>query len=43
MWIGNWGDDERSEELREFLIEPVKTLGLKAQVYGVRYPQEALR
>ncbi|MBA4136254.1 MAG: glycosyltransferase [Opitutus sp.] len=41
VWIGNWGDDERSEELREFLIEPVKKLGLKARVYGVRYPEHA--
>jgi len=42
VWIGNWGDDERAEELREFLIEPVKTLRLKARVYGVRYPPHAL-
>src|SRR5207248_6767087 len=42
VWIGNWGDDERTEELREFLIEPVKALKLKARVYGVRYPQHAL-
>jgi spore maturation protein CgeB len=43
VWIGNWGDDERAEELREFLIEPVKALGLKARVYGVRYPDYALK
>jgi spore maturation protein CgeB len=42
VWIGNWGDNERAEELREFLIEPVKRLGLKAKVYGVRYPSHAL-
>jgi spore maturation protein CgeB len=42
VWIGNWGDDERKEELREFLIKPVKALGLKARVYGVRYPAKAL-
>jgi spore maturation protein CgeB len=42
VWIGNWGDDERSEEIREFLIGPVKALGLKARVYGVRYPKTAL-
>lgn len=41
VWIGNWGDDERTAELEEFLIEPVKTLGLSARVYGVRYPAEA--
>lgn len=42
VWIGNWGDGERSAELREFLIRPVKALGLKARVYGVRYPDAAL-
>ena len=42
MWIGNWGDGERTHEIREFLIEPVKALHLKARVYGVRYPQHAL-
>jgi spore maturation protein CgeB len=42
VWIGNWGDGERTEELREFLIGPVEALGLKARVYGVRYPKEAL-
>ncbi len=41
VWIGNWGDDERTEELHEFLIEPVRALGLKARVYGVRYPDSA--
>ncbi len=42
VWIGNWGDDERTEELMEFLIKPVKELKLKAKVYGVRYPDHAL-
>lgn len=42
VWIGNWGDDEREAELHEFLIEPVRQLGLKACVYGVRYPEHAL-
>src|SRR4051794_11900929 len=26
VWIGNWGDDERTAELKEFLIEPVHDL-----------------
>ena len=43
VWIGNWGDDERTEELHEFLLDPVRELGLRAKVYGVRYPPEALR
>jgi spore maturation protein CgeB len=39
IWIGNWGDDERTAELHEFLIGPVRDLGLKARVHGVRYPE----
>lgn len=42
VWIGNWGDDERTAELYEFLIEPVQQLGLKARVHGVRYPEKAI-
>jgi spore maturation protein CgeB len=41
VWVGNWGDEERTEELHEFLLEPVKELGLSATVYGVRYPDHA--
>ncbi|QCR21067.1 glycosyltransferase [Pontibacter sp. SGAir0037] len=43
IWIGNWGDEERTAELHEFLINPVKDLGLKAKIYGVRYPEHALK
>ncbi|MFL6199873.1 MAG: glycosyltransferase [Thermoanaerobaculia bacterium] len=46
VWIGNWGDEERTAELHELLIDPVRDLGLKARVHGVRYPEsgrEALR
>lgn len=43
VWIGNWGDGERTEEMTEFLLRPVKALKLKAAVYGVRYPESALR
>jgi spore maturation protein CgeB len=42
VWIGNWGDEERTEELREFLIRPVREAHLKARVHGVRYPQAAI-
>jgi spore maturation protein CgeB len=42
IWIGNWGDDERSAEIMEFLVEPVRALGLSAEVRGVRYPRHAL-
>jgi len=43
VWIGNWGDGEREAELQEFLIGPCQRLGLKARVYGVRYPESARR
>lgn len=39
VWIGNWGDGERTAELETFLLEPVRALGLSARVYGVRYPE----
>ncbi|PTB95448.1 glycosyltransferase [Marivirga lumbricoides] len=42
VWIGNWGDNERTDELMELLVKPIKELGLKAKFYGVRYPQIAL-
>jgi spore maturation protein CgeB len=43
IWVGNWGDDERTAELGEYLIEPVRQLGLKAKIHGVRYPDHARR
>lgn len=42
IWIGNWGDDERSAEILEFLGRPSEALRLKTTVRGVRYPQHAL-
>jgi spore maturation protein CgeB len=41
VWIGNWGDDERTEELHGYLIDPVRELRLQATVHGVRYPDAA--
>lgn len=43
VWIGNWGDDERTQELQEFLFAPVASLRLGGSVYGVRYPEEAIQ
>jgi spore maturation protein CgeB len=43
VWIGNWGDDERTEELDEFLLVPARRLGLSGRVHGVRYPKAARR
>jgi spore maturation protein CgeB len=42
IWIGNWGDGERDQELSDYLIEPVRKAGLRARLHGVRYPQIAL-
>jgi spore maturation protein CgeB len=41
VWIGNWGDGERSEELDAFLLAPARAAGLALDVYGVRYPPKA--
>ncbi|MEA3042146.1 MAG: hypothetical protein QOC65_1635 [Sphingomonadales bacterium] len=41
VWVGNWGDEERSDEIREFLLDPVERLALSADVFGVRYPDAA--
>ncbi len=43
VWIGNWGDGERTAELAEFLLEPARALGLTGSVFGVRYPAAARR
>ena len=47
-WIGNWGDDERSAEIREFLLQPAAALSQtqlhrRFTIYGVRYPEDGLR
>jgi spore maturation protein CgeB len=42
VWIGNWGDGERAQELHDFLIEPAREARLDGTVHGVRYPAEAL-
>lgn len=41
VWIGNWGDGERSDEIVEFLLQPAQWAGLQLDVHGVRYPDEA--
>ena len=41
VWVGNWGDDERTAELHEFLLGPAASLNLRARVHGVRYPDPA--
>lgn len=43
IWIGNWGDGERTVELETFLLRPARDAGLPLEIRGVRYPPEALR
>ncbi|HET9068473.1 MAG TPA: glycosyltransferase [Amaricoccus sp.] len=41
VWIGNWGDGERTAELETFLMAPAQAAGVPLDVYGVRYPDAA--
>lgn len=44
VWIGNWGDEERTQELTEFLVGPARALsGRKFVAHGVRYPEGAVK
>jgi spore maturation protein CgeB len=43
VWIGNWGDGERTSELESFLFQPARDAGLPLDIFGVRYPPEALQ
>ena len=43
VWVGNWGDGERSAEIGTYLLEPARRLpGQRFKIYGVRYPEEGL-
>ena len=42
VWSGNWGDGERTQELEDFLFRPAREAALPLDIYGVRYPAEAL-
>ena len=41
VWIGNWGDGERTAELERFLMAPARDADLALEVFGVRYPEAA--
>jgi spore maturation protein CgeB len=43
VWIGNWGDEERSQELVDFLLRPARESQLPLDIFGVRYPDHAKR
>jgi spore maturation protein CgeB len=43
VWIGNWGDEERSDEIRSYLIDSAREMpDLRFAVHGVRYPEDAV-
>lgn len=42
VWIGNWGDGERTQEIETFLLAPAAASALPLDIYGVRYPSDAL-
>ncbi|HZG41855.1 MAG TPA: glycosyltransferase, partial [Longimicrobium sp.] len=43
MWIGNWGDEERTQELRDYWLGNARRFPeLRFVAHGVRYPEYAL-
>jgi spore maturation protein CgeB len=42
VWVGNWGDGERTEELERFLFTPARNLALSGTIHGVRYPRRGV-
>jgi spore maturation protein CgeB len=43
VWIGNWGDGERTREVREYLVDSARLLSeLRFVVHGVRYPADGV-
>ena len=43
VWIGNWGEGERSAEIQEYFLDPASHLATKNfTIYGVRYPEAGL-
>jgi spore maturation protein CgeB len=44
VWIGNWGDEERTREIREYLVDSAHQLSeLRFAMHGVRYPEAGRR
>ena len=43
IWIGNWGDEERTQELRDYWLGAARRFPeLRFAAHGVRYPEYAL-
>ena len=45
IWVGNWGEGERSGEITDYLLAPAAALrpDTRTIIYGVRYPEEGLQ
>jgi spore maturation protein CgeB len=43
VWIGNWGDGERTQEIESLLLTPARNARMPLDIHGVRYPKPALR
>jgi spore maturation protein CgeB len=43
VWIGNWGDGERTRELDDYVFSPARALTLTGTIHGVRYPEQGVR
>lgn len=41
VWLGDWGEEERTRELEELLLGPARDLSLRADVYGECCPAAA--
>lgn len=41
VWVGGWGDGERGQELRDFLLRPARGARLHGSIYGAPYPRSA--
>jgi spore maturation protein CgeB len=44
LFIGNWGEGDRADEMREFLLEPARRFSNERvfAIHGVRYPADVL-
>jgi spore maturation protein CgeB len=42
VWVGNWGDGERTQELESCLFAPAPNLALSGTIHGGRYPAEGV-
>ena len=41
VWVGNWGDGERTAEIEAFLLAPAQQAEATLDIHGVRYPDDA--